>query len=638
MSRPLATLPLILLLASAGAEAQTVVGERVWGANTFVEYVVGNAPIVISSGHGGYLRPTEIPDRTYGVVLRDGNTQEMARVLAEEVAGFTGRQPHLIISHLHRSKLDPNRGIIEAAQGDPLAEQAFLDFHGFIRQAHEAVTADWGTGLYLDVHGHGHPIDWTEIGYALTSSQLALPDSTLNSGGYTSLSTLQAGPATSTGPFSELLRGPGSLGGRMQASGYDCVPGPLFPSPGTNPYFNGGYNVRRHGPLTGGALDSVQFELSSTVRGTPLRRAAYAVELSQAVDGFLSDSYGIDPGQHPLVTVTSGPRSTGEANGTAAFRITRSGDTTQPHTVTFRLEGSALPGFDYVPLGTTIEIPAGQASVELTVRPLDDTELEGGETVDLQLLGGIEIGSSARASVLIIDDEGEKDLAAAWSFDRLSPSNAPDTSGNGHPAALKPTPASGPTRALGGHRSVILDEVDDHLTAADWPWASTGEATLAFWFRAPPSLESGYQYLFSHGSFGVPESLNVYLREDTGRLRAKLVHQNARVDELVLETPGSVMDGSWHHAVLVIRSNRLSRLYVDGKVQAVAHFAGDTLDPAGSLFLGGRNDLSSTRFFGGELDEVRLYGRALDSVEVLVLESASRSFTEREAGVPVKKP
>ncbi len=55
----------------------------------------------------------------------------------------------MISNRVLRSKLDPNREVGQAAQGNRIAEEAYNDFHGFIRRAREAV----GRGILFDMHG-----------------------------------------------------------------------------------------------------------------------------------------------------------------------------------------------------------------------------------------------------------------------------------------------------------------------------------------------------------------------------------------------------------------------------------------------------------------------------------------------------
>jgi len=89
----------------------------------YIEYIPGNLPIIFSSAHGGYLKPEAVKTRRYGSSATDIYTQEMTRQIMEYIYNETGGYPHVIINLLHRKKLDGNRDIGEAAQGDPLAKE-----------------------------------------------------------------------------------------------------------------------------------------------------------------------------------------------------------------------------------------------------------------------------------------------------------------------------------------------------------------------------------------------------------------------------------------------------------------------------------------------------------------------------------
>ena len=181
----------------------------------------------------------------------------------------TGLQPHLIISHLHRIKLDPNREIVEAAQGNPQAEQAWDEFHGWITAARAAVTTQFAAGLYLDVHGHGHPNNWTELGYALSATDpgaaqlLAQP--TLRHQRFDHpVGRLRARQRVLRRPagFAQLRRN--ARGRRLRRRPQSLLPR----SRRSFAYFTGGYNVRTHGSRNGGTVDGVQFELHFSARET----------------------------------------------------------------------------------------------------------------------------------------------------------------------------------------------------------------------------------------------------------------------------------------------------------------------------------------------------------------------------------
>src|SRR3990170_4842311 len=102
-------------------------GETVAGRAGYVEYHVGDLPIILSLPHAGPLRPESIPDRPQAVVDNDPFADE----LGAELSRLTGRPVHLIVNLLHRSKMDANRSRLEGARGDPLAARAWEEYHGF---------------------------------------------------------------------------------------------------------------------------------------------------------------------------------------------------------------------------------------------------------------------------------------------------------------------------------------------------------------------------------------------------------------------------------------------------------------------------------------------------------------------------
>jgi len=155
----------------------------------YIEYIPGNLPIIISAPHGGVKQSgstvggvfypdndSTLPDRNCGVNERDDNTDILAREIQAEIHALTGCYAHVIISNLHRSKLDPNREIGQAACGDSDAEDHWEAFHSFVDDASTAVETNWGKGLYIDLHGQSHGIPRIELGYNVTAAELNTAD------------------------------------------------------------------------------------------------------------------------------------------------------------------------------------------------------------------------------------------------------------------------------------------------------------------------------------------------------------------------------------------------------------------------------------------------------------------------------
>ena len=236
------------------------------GRNAYVEYIAGDLPIIITAPHGGSLVPTEIPDRTgTGITtVRDSNTEELVRTIGNVFANRVGGRPHIIIMRLRRTKIDANREIVEATQGNRLAGRAWIEFHSFTEAAVQAVIDQHATGFYIDLHGHGHAIPRLELGYLLSSGTLALPDATLDTETFESQSSIRTLSRSSAASFVEILRGATSLGALFEAQGFPSVPSPAAPSPGNAEYFNGGYNTDRYGSRRGGPISGVQIESNFT--------------------------------------------------------------------------------------------------------------------------------------------------------------------------------------------------------------------------------------------------------------------------------------------------------------------------------------------------------------------------------------
>jgi len=292
----------VLLLSGAQALAVWAMaiapdpGAIAFGTEKYVEYDAGDLPLVITTPHGGRLRPESLPNRVDGVTGSDLDTLELARAIAGEFATRTGHRVHLVASHLHRSKLDPNREITEAAQGNAAAERAWREYHAFITEATAAAAARHGFAFLLDLHGHGHPIPRIELGYTLSQDQLGQSDAAFDASGLIARSTLRDLHARLGGSAAQLLRGQGSLGDLFAARGMRAVPSPEEPAPGESPFFAGAYTIQFHAaePTTT-KVDGVQIETyRQGLRDTAENRARFAAVVAEVFTVFLHERYRYD--------------------------------------------------------------------------------------------------------------------------------------------------------------------------------------------------------------------------------------------------------------------------------------------------------------------------------------------------------
>ncbi|TRY78651.1 hypothetical protein TCAL_06615 [Tigriopus californicus] len=267
----------------------------------YIEYQMGNLPLILSVPHGGMMPHPDIPDRTSNnlmaehptpnahknvkvVNLADLFTIEMAIIIADTIEEIVGKRPHLIICHLRRTKIDINRDIVAATHNNPLAKAYYHDYHSAIRRA-KAVIGH--RGLLFDIHGQAHMQNSTEIGYLVSKAAL-------NDQNYDAFDTSIRALAKHSGlTAQELVVGHESFGAFLEAEGYRCVPSPRQPSPGMEKYFRGGYITRQHGSMSEGHVDAIQLEIPKELRqdGGPVVLAKFAKSLGCAIVKFFQRHY-----------------------------------------------------------------------------------------------------------------------------------------------------------------------------------------------------------------------------------------------------------------------------------------------------------------------------------------------------------
>jgi hypothetical protein len=133
--------------------------------------------------------------------------------------------------------------------------------------------------------------------------------------------------------------------------------------------------------------------------------AAYTVGSPSSATVTIADN---DQAQPPTVTVAATDANAAEAGlDRGTFTVSRTGDTSSALTVNYTIAGTAINGTDYQSLSGSVSIPAGAASAVVTVTPIDDTTVEGNETVILTVSGNAAytVGSPSGATITIADND-----------------------------------------------------------------------------------------------------------------------------------------------------------------------------------------------------------------------------------------
>jgi hypothetical protein len=108
----------------------------------------------------------------------------------------------------------------------------------------------------------------------------------------------------------------------------------------------------------------------------------------------------------PRVTVDASDPTATESGDPGSFTISRN-NSNGPLTVSYMIDGSASAGSDYGTLSGNVTLVDGQSTVSVAIVPIDDTAVEGNESVIITLVAAptYQIGFPSEASIEIVDDD-----------------------------------------------------------------------------------------------------------------------------------------------------------------------------------------------------------------------------------------
>ncbi len=205
------------------------------------------------------------------------------------------------------------------------------------------------------------------------------------------------------------------------------------------------------------------------------------------------------------------------------------------------------------------------------------------------------------------------DLVGWWSFDEGKGRSSTNSAPGATTGAALLRGADWTAGALGG--GVQLDGKLDRVLVEDgFSPGSMDALTVAFW---------GYQDVTQHASSGI---LGKWRSNDTVDFNLDLPDNNGAVRLILgrrfqLSTPVVIPLQKWFH-LAATWDGKTAAIYLDGQLKhSVACVGGPIPDTAGCLLNIGRSWDSSWR---GKLDEVRIYRRALNAVEIGTLAERPR--------------
>ncbi len=215
---------------------------------------------------------------------------------------------------------------------------------------------------------------------------------------------------------------------------------------------------------------------------------------------------------------------------------------------------------------------------------------------------------------------------AYWALDEGSGATAADSSGNGNVGSL----VNGPVWTAGrGGQGLALDGVDDYVRAAHAPMLDAFPLSVVAWFKTSTtsgvrglvnkyvaSSYNGYQIFFEDGNLCA-----WYLRN-----ASNYVYDGG---SCTMGTAG-YNDNLWHQVAFVVDAAG-GRLYVDGTPTGSQPWTGTAGAPTTvqEVRLGHYpGAFGGAEYFGGLIDDVQIYSRALSGSEVLQLYNAWPPITD----------
>ena len=300
---------------------------------------------------------------------------------------------------------------------------------------------------------------------------------------------------------------------------------------------------------------------------------------------------------------------------------------------------NATEGSDYhlisggTTLSGTVTIPSGSTSVLITVTPLDDSSVEGNETVILNLSDG---GS---ATVTIVDDDTTSvPPNGRWPFEDefLSPDSGHEfglsdyvgsNNGVNHGTTYFDAPTSypsydGPATYVTGHtgRAVSFDGQNDDITI---PYGTDASAyTIAAWVN--PDLNR---------NTGSANAMNIIARTDSGLPNINgngivseqiRINSSGKFEHYTYDGTGhtvtgttTVTAGNWYFVAITAASNGEMHLYVNGSEEGTATSIGNLWTGGDRFNVGGV--MGGMGYLKGLVDELQVFDSPLSATQISAL-------------------
>lgn len=203
-------------------------------------------------------------------------------------------------------------------------------------------------------------------------------------------------------------------------------------------------------------------------------------------------------------------------------------------------------------------------------------------------------------------------LVAYWKFNESSGTTAADSSGSGLSGTV--TGATWTTGKSGN--ALTFDGINDNVVVTDDDKLTLGNSyTIELWFNPSQShqfsssqqdcpIDNSCKWLIiQNGAYGIVLHRDGYLKFYSG------------TNPYQSSTKNTWSANTWYHVAAVCENGNTWKIYLDGSLDSSGSTSCSTANWANPLGIGYYT--GSFAYFGGLIDEVKLYNRALTSAEIL---------------------
>lgn len=205
-------------------------------------------------------------------------------------------------------------------------------------------------------------------------------------------------------------------------------------------------------------------------------------------------------------------------------------------------------------------------------------------------------------------------LVGYWTFDgntiksgRIT--NSVNTSEDGSPVNIATSTFYAPGHiGQGGN----FDGTNDNVilpNSSTYNFDNTNNFTVAGWVNT--NKTGAFQTIFSTVNSGGTGGFGFYLT--TGRLVGLIVYTGAGASSVVTGNT-AVTQNAWHHVAVVFTGPTTVNLYLDGVLDKTGSETQTLAGVSANRFIGKNNNLGDA--FGGKIDDLRVYNRALSATEI----------------------